>query len=422
MSWRSRFIRFWVVLALLLPACERKKAPTTEPAAPEPAAAQPAAIKEEGERGPVSAGQKSNPPHTGHEPHVVPLAVCHSEGLDPLSAARKFYDDGRYEDALSCAAQASALTPEDPQAHSERAAALSALGRFEEAQLAYARALAADPEHLDALLGAAHLYGVSLPSTRERDELASLYAEKGLALAEEQTDDKLTAQFGLLSAMAFNDLGQAKDALDRADAVLKLEGKNAEARYERAVALFELCRFADAKGAFSQLLTDPQRSAHAHHHLGLLLEREEKWQQAERHFALARKLAPEDFPEPQLLTQVDFKRAVAQAVAELPEDMRKDLLGVPVTAEELPRSDDLLSGEPPLSPAILGLFRGPPLGERCTSEGGEPCRSVALYRRNLARAVRSKDELLEQIRVTLLHEVGHLRGEDDFELAARGLE
>jgi predicted Zn-dependent protease with MMP-like domain len=47
---------------------------------------------------------------------------------------------------------------------------------------------------------------------------------------------------------------------------------------------------------------------------------------------------------------------------------------------------------------------------------------VALYRRNLERAVRNGDELREQIRVTLLHEVGHLRGEDDFELAARGLE
>jgi predicted Zn-dependent protease with MMP-like domain len=47
---------------------------------------------------------------------------------------------------------------------------------------------------------------------------------------------------------------------------------------------------------------------------------------------------------------------------------------------------------------------------------------VALYRRNLARAVTSRQQLIEQIRVTLLHEVGHLRGEDDYELAARGLE
>jgi predicted Zn-dependent protease with MMP-like domain len=47
---------------------------------------------------------------------------------------------------------------------------------------------------------------------------------------------------------------------------------------------------------------------------------------------------------------------------------------------------------------------------------------VSLYRRNLVRTVRTRKELLEQIRVTLLHEVGHLRGEDDVELAARGLE
>ena len=47
---------------------------------------------------------------------------------------------------------------------------------------------------------------------------------------------------------------------------------------------------------------------------------------------------------------------------------------------------------------------------------------MALYRRNLARVVRTREELLEQIEVTLLHEVGHLRGEDDHELAARGLE
>jgi tetratricopeptide (TPR) repeat protein len=354
--------------------------------------------------------------------HGQPLAVCHAEGLDPLSAARKFYDAERYEEALSCAAQATALTPEDPQAHSERAAALSALGRYDDAQLSYARALALDPEHLDGLLGAAHLYAVSLPSTRERDELASAYAERGVTLAGEASDEKLVAQFALLSAMAFNDLGQAKDALERADQVLSLEAKNREAAYERAVALFELCRFPEAKTAFSSMLDDPQRSAHAHHHLGLILEREGRAKQSERHLAKARKLQPEDFPEPQGINETDFRAEVEQAVASLPLDMRKDLAGIPVTAEELPREDDLVSGDPPLSPSILGLFRGPPLGDRCPDDLKGPCRSVALYRRNLARAVRTREELLEQIRVTLLHEVGHLRGEDDYELAARGLE
>src|SRR5262249_30277322 len=122
---------------------------------------------------------------------VVPLAVCQSDGSDPLGAARQYYDDGKYEEALSCAAQATALLPDDPQAHSERGAALTALGRYEEAALAYARALALDPDHLDSLLGAARLYAIHLPSSRERDELASVYAEHGLVEADKQGDKEM---------------------------------------------------------------------------------------------------------------------------------------------------------------------------------------------------------------------------------------
>ncbi len=224
--------------------------------------------------------------------------------------------------------------------------------------------------------------------------------------------------------MAFNDLGQFADAVDRADWVLERKANDPEAAYERAVALFELCRFAEAKRAFTTLLNDTERAAHAHHHLGLLLEREGHESEAETHFALARKLDEADFPPPVMLSPDAFRAELTKAIASLPDDMRRDLKGVPVEAEDLPALDDLTSGEPPLSPTILGLFRGPPLNELCTPEPGDkgPCRSVVLYRKNLGRAVKTEAELVEQIRVTLLHEVGHLRGEDDYELAARGLE
>ncbi|HYR54477.1 MAG TPA: metallopeptidase family protein, partial [Myxococcaceae bacterium] len=220
----------------------------------------------------------------------------------------------------------------------------------------------------------------------------------------------------------FNDLGQARDALERADAVLAIEPGNPDAHYERSVALFELCRFSEAKTAFTRLLTDKEHAAHAHHHLGLLLEREHRWTLADEHFAVAYKLAPTEFWPAQLLSKEEFAAEVAKALSELPADMQRDLRGVPVAAEDLPSSTDLTSGDPPLSPAILGLFRGPPLGEACTPAGHPPCRSVALYRRNLSRVAKTREELLKQIRLTLHHEIGHLRGEDDLELAARGLE
>lgn len=366
------------------------------------------------------------PEPTAATPHVAPLAVCEAKGKLPLDAAREYYDAHKLEKALSCSAQASALSPNDALAHAERGLALAGLERFEEAKLAYARALAIDPDSLDALAGAAHLYTVLLPSSREVDELGSVYAERGLSLAQGQHDDEFALYFARLSAMAYNDIGQPQDALERADWVLERSKDEPEALYERAVALFELCRFKDAAPAFGKLLKDKERAAFAHHHLGLLLEREGKQDEANMHFKAARDLSPADFAAPVLLSPEEFRAELAKALAALPDDMRKDLNGVPVDMEDLPQEDDLTANDPPLSPTILGLFRGPPLAEKCEPEPdakpGAPCRSVVVYRKNLARAVRTKDELLEQLRVTLLHEIGHLRGEDDYELAARGLE
>jgi len=404
-----------LAFCLLFVACKRG-APAPEAQAAE-CPATPAVSASAG--GAPGAGARPAPLPMDATHRVQPLAVCRSDGAAPLDASRRYFEAGRYEEALSCAAQAAALEPDLAAAHAERGVALAALGREAEAQLAYARALAIDPGDPSALLGSAHLYAVQLPSTRERDELGALYAERGLS--QPNTPPELIPHLALVAAMAFNDLGQAESSLAHSAIVLARNPGSREALYERALALFELCRFGEARSAFARLVDDPERAAHAHQHLGLLLEREGRWKQAQTHFDKARGLAPEDFPEPPLPAMEDFRAEVLKAVAELPDDMRGDLDGVPVTTEELPADADLLANQPPLSPTILGLFRGPPLGEPC--DGSEvPCRSMVLYRRNLARAVRTPEELREQIRVTLLHEIGHLRGEDDEELAARGLE
>ena len=55
--------------------------------------------------------------------------------------------------------------------------------------------------------------------------------------------------------------------------------------------------------------------------------------------------------------------------------------------------------------------------------GAQPVpRAILLYRLNLARAVRTRAELSEQIRRTLLHEIGHLEGLDEDDLRRRGLD
>lgn len=357
---------------------------------------------------------------TPREKRVLP--VCERNGLLPLDAAREAFDAEEYEKALACAAQASALSPSDALAHTERANALAQLGRDEEASLAYARALAVSPESLEVLAGAAHFYVVLLPSRREFDELGTVYAERGFELALHQNDEVAAVNFARLSAMGLNDTGQSSEALERAEWVLAREPRDSEAQYERAVALFELCRFDLARQSFELVSQDAERAAWAHHYLGLLAERAGQLSDADTHFEQAHALDAEAFPAPVSIAPPVFVDELNKAIAALPEDMRIDLQGVPVEVEDLPKEDDLVAGELPLSPTILGLFRGTPLGQQCGGAEVSPCRSIALYRKNLARAVKTEAELVEQIRVTLLHEIGHLRGEDDAELAARGLE
>ncbi len=100
---------------------------------------------------------------------------------------------------------------------------------------------------------------------------------------------------------------------------------------------------------------------------------------------------------------------------------------IKVEIEDLPDAADLAAVTPPFPPTILGLFRGPvghttpEVAGRGPAPGDDPP-SIVLYRKNLARAVKTRAELTEQIRDTLLHEIGHLEGLDEDDLRRRGME
>jgi predicted Zn-dependent protease with MMP-like domain len=96
---------------------------------------------------------------------------------------------------------------------------------------------------------------------------------------------------------------------------------------------------------------------------------------------------------------------------------------VVISVEEVPSDEDLMSEKPPLSPTILGVFRGTPVGERSVTNAWDHAPvNIVLYQRNLERFARTRDELIEQIGITLLHEVGHLVGLDEDDLWERGLD
>jgi predicted Zn-dependent protease with MMP-like domain/Tfp pilus assembly protein PilF len=340
--------------------------------------------------------------------------------LERASAER---EAGRAEPALVCAEEALERAPHSKDALLERALALAELDRTAEARAAVDRALAAWPGDLDALATAAEIC-VSYVGDRDALEAGRDYALRGAsrALHGPRPDRALAARLHLLAGMAENDLGRNRDALAHVETSLRERPGELDALYERGVALFELCRFGPARRAFEAVLHRDPDDAWALHYLGLIAERGGEESRARTLLSRAARLAPKELHPAVEMDRAAFAAEVREAVASLPEADRRALEGVPLEVEEMPALSDLTAVDPPLSPSILGLFRGAPLGEGCPKEEGPYCRSIVLYRRNLLHFARDRAELAEQVRVTLLHEVGHLRGESDEKLRARGLE
>jgi predicted Zn-dependent protease with MMP-like domain len=341
-----------------------------------------------------------------------------------VDQAGRSYDEGNASRALACAEEALSSAPRLVSALHYRAAALAALGHLEDAQVAYARALAVDPDDPDTLHGAADLYVERLAGDRSRLELGLEYALRGARLAQRppHRDPRLAAQLLVVAAMAENDLGQNAAALQHANEALAVDSRDLDATYEKGVALYEICRFAEARAALARVLALAPDDAWAHHQLSLVSERLGDVARAAALERRARELAPAEFRTPVALDGAAFEAEVKGAIAALPAAERRALTEAPVEIADLPALDDLTAVDPPLSPSILGLFRGPSEEEPCLPEDGPRCRSIVLYRQNLLRYARDRQDLAEQVRITLLHELGHLHGDSEDDLRERGLE
>lgn len=107
---------------------------------------------------------------------------------------------------------------------------------------------------------------------------------------------------------------------------------------------------------------------------------------------------------------------VEKILKELPEPLRK-AADLPVILEALPSAQDISEG---LDADLLGLFVGSSLAEASGVEGEAP--HVILYLQNLwDEADGELEAFYEEVRITLLHELGHYLDLNEEDLEERGL-
>ena len=244
------------------------------------------------------------------------------------------------------------------------------------------------------------------------DALDAGEPERALAeaqLALRQTPEDPVLHF--LAGIALLELARPEDAALALDRAVALDPEDPEFRAARAQARFAACRFADAKADAEHALGADDRQAEALSVLGLVLEREGRFEEADLRLAAAARLDPERFPKPVRLSREAFDETVVRAGAMLPEEFRARLDEVPVVVEDLPSEAVLIDEVPPLDPELLGLFVGTALNERTFAAPGiEAPPRILLFRRNLERFARDEDELRREIARTLHHELAHYLG------------
>jgi predicted Zn-dependent protease with MMP-like domain len=153
------------------------------------------------------------------------------------------------------------------------------------------------------------------------------------------------------------------------------------------------------------LLHRLEENAVAEHYRGCALERLGREKEADEALRAAAKLDAERFVKPSRMSEDAFGACVKEALAELPDEIRAAIEErCAIVVEDFPSDESVARG---LDPLNLGEFRGADLGE--VDAGGLPA-EVVLYKKNLEKIAGTHDDLVEEIRITFFHELGHALG------------
>jgi predicted Zn-dependent protease with MMP-like domain len=108
----------------------------------------------------------------------------------------------------------------------------------------------------------------------------------------------------------------------------------------------------------------------------------------------------------------DFDRLVEAALDELPDEIAALVTNVVVQVE-----DDA----PPEDPDLLGIYDGVALTDRAANHAGMLPDRILLFRGPLCDMCDSLDQLRDEVRITVVHEVAHHFGIGEERLHALGL-
>jgi predicted Zn-dependent protease with MMP-like domain/Flp pilus assembly protein TadD len=324
---------------------------------------------------------------------------------------------GRTDEALAWLDEALRAHPDGAEAHNGRGEILWDDGRVEEALYEFQTSLEADPKFITAHLNRAELL---VEDMGEYEQAVALCDELLGGRPElPRLDRGSEGEVHYLKAKAVFYLDDLEGALFLTRRAMKTAGEIPVYRAFDGQILFELGRFEEARRSLETATALDPESGHAFYHLALVLERMGEHESSERAFEAANALDPQQYPLPVTVDLEFFRSAVAESIDNLPRSIREYVEDVPVLVEDYP-SDDLMEEES-VSPQILGIYIGTPRTEAGPTHQPIDVTRVILFKKNLEKICRDRDELIDQIQITLRHEIGHHLGLSEEDMERLGL-
>jgi len=110
------------------------------------------------------------------------------------------------------------------------------------------------------------------------------------------------------------------------------------------------------------------------------------------------------------LTDQEFDALITQAMDELPQHYITGLDNVAIVQADEPSEEQVIKMKLRDGAILLGLYEGIPLTQRGNGYTFVLPDKITLFKHSILRVVRNDDELLEQIKRTLWHEIAHYYG------------
>jgi predicted Zn-dependent protease with MMP-like domain len=116
-----------------------------------------------------------------------------------------------------------------------------------------------------------------------------------------------------------------------------------------------------------------------------------------------------------------FIELVREALRDVPSPFKERLPEVDIVVKRRPSRDDLHAAGLAPHESMYGFYRGVPLTARDSGYNMVAPDVIDIYQEPLEEDFPDEEELIDEIRATVLHELGHFFGIDDDRLDELGL-